>query len=381
MKKRLTKKEKFNISIFSIAILLGLIGLAIILSASSYLTIKYGTGRYYYVKRQAIFVFIGIISMYVISNINYRKFYKFSLGLYPLGLIFLLLVFVPGFSVSFNAAKRAISVAGISFMPSDFFKIVGVLFMARWIINNKDHSGEFFNGIIIPSIIVLLPAFLILMQPDLSTSLAIILSFSILYLITGFDYKFTIHILVLLFLLVVLMLVFLRGYQLARIQGWLNPEGDYGDSTFQVLNGLFAVSRGGLEGVGYGKSVFKFGYLSDEVINDMIFSVIAEEFGFIGSVIIILLISSLIIIMLKEAMRTKDVYGKIVITGYAAILFVQSFINIGVSLNIIPNTGITLPFISQGGTSIVAFYVMIGIVLSISRRNNEIILKNQQTLI
>ena len=131
------------------------------------------------------------------------------------------------------------------------------------------------------------------------------------------------------------------------------------------------MSRGGLIGQGYGKSIYKYGYLSDEVSNDMIFSVIGEEFGFVGSLLFIILVSTITYLIIKTALKSKDLFAKYLVFGIGMIYMFQSFINIGVSLSLIPNTGINLPMVSNGGTSLVAFCYMFGVVLNVSRYNNE----------
>lgn len=370
MRKIKRKLPQFNIIIFVLSIFMGILGLFVLLSASSYLTIKNETSRYYYAVRQGGFLLFGCIAMFYISKIDYKYLRRFSFALYMIGIIFLLISLFGGSLRSpINGSYRAIKL-GVSFMPSDFMKIAGILFISNRIIANRRNDESFIKGVVPFAILVLIPIFLVFRQPDLSTTLVMLMAFSSIYIVGGLKIKFLPYFLSGGALLGFVATKFLKGYQLERITSWLNPEAYYNGSSWQVLNGLFAVSRGGLVGVGYGKSVFKHGYLSDEVINDMIFSVISEEFGFLGAVIFILLISWFVYTILKESMRAKDEYAKLVLFGIGMLLFIQSFVNIGVAIGIIPNTGITLPFISYGGTSLVVFYGMMGIVLNITRFNN-----------
>lgn len=363
------KKAKFNIYLFISIMFIGILGLAFLLSASSYLTIKYNINRYYYVIRQGIFLMLGIILMYLISKVNYRIYKKYAFVIYVISIILLILVYVPPFSVSVNGARRAINL-GIRFMPSDIAKFSTIVMLSTFLARNQRNMMYFSKSVIPTGIIIGIPFVLILFQTDLSTSFVLALSLAILYLVGGFKSKHLPPILIFVVIGVFILYKNLEQYQINRFTAFLNPELHYNDLSWQVLNGLFAVSRGGVFGQGYGKSIYKNGYLATEVHNDMIFSVISEEFGFIGSVIVILLIVSITYMTIKEALKSKDLFAKLLCLGIGMIYVIQSLVNIAVSLSLIPNTGITLPFISNGGTSIVAFCIMFGVVLNISRFNN-----------
>ncbi len=363
------KKEKFNIYLFISIIFIGILGLAFLLSASSYLTIKYNINRYYYVIRQGIFLMLGIILMYLISKLNYKIYKKYAFVMYVIGIILLILVYVPPFSVSVNGARRAINL-GIRFMPSDVAKFSTIVMLSTFLARNQRSMENFSKSVIPTGVIIGVPFVLILLQTDLSTSFVLALSLAIIYLVGGFKSKHLPPILGIVVLGVFVLYKNLEQYQINRFTAFLNPELHYNDLSWQVLNGLFAVSRGGVFGQGYGRSIYKNGYLATEVHNDMIFSVISEEFGFIGAVIVILLIVTITYMTIKEALKSKDLFAKLLCLGIGMIYVIQSLVNIAVSLSLIPNTGITLPFISNGGTSIVAFCIMFGVVLNISRFNN-----------
>lgn len=362
-------QSKLNIYLLISIILIGIMGLVFLLSASSYLTIKYNLNRYYYVIRQGIFLIVGIIMMIVTSKINYKLYKKYAFLLYILGVILLILVYIPPFSVSVNGARRAINI-GIRFMPSDFAKLSTLIMLASFLKSNQKNMDSFVNSIIPVGIIIGVPFLLILRQTDLSTSFVLIAALSLVFFIGGFRKKFFFPILLIGVLFIYLLYKNLEQYQINRFTAFLDPELHYNDLSWQVLNGLFAVSRGGVFGQGYGKSIYKHGYLATEVHNDMIFSVISEEFGFLGAVFVLLIIFTIAFLTVSEALKTKDLFAKFLALGIGLIYLIQSLVNIGVSLSLIPNTGITLPFISNGGTSIVAFCVMFGIVLNISRYNN-----------
>lgn len=361
---------QFNIYLLISVVAISFIGLMVLFSASSYLTIKYDTSKFYYVGRQAIFLFISIIVMFLISKIHYKFYKDHAFLFYLIGISFLILCYVPFFSVTTNGARRHIKLI-IQFMPSDFAKLTTLIFLCKYLVENRGKMGNIVDGFIKVAGIILIPFALVLFQTDLSTSIVILLSTGIVFLLGGFRLKF-LPILIVAGIIFVLGLYFgLEEYQLNRITAFINPEEHYGDLSWQVLNGLFAVSRGGLAGQGYGKSIYKHGYLSNEVNNDMIFAVIAEEFGFIGSVIFVAFVFLITYQVIKVALKAKDEYAKLLCFGIGMVYFIQSMINIGVSISIIPNTGITLPFVSNGGTSLLAFCIMFGIVLNISRINNH----------
>lgn len=364
------KNNQFNIYLFISILTLSFVGLLVLFSASSYLTIKYNTSTFYYVKKQAIFLIFGLLIMLVSSNLSYKFYKDHAKVLYILGVILLVMVYLPVIGNYEKGARRSINL-GITFMPSDLAKFTSVIFLAKYLIDNRKQMHNLMNGFLYPVLIIMIPFLLIAFQTDLSTSIVVFTSLSFLYLIGGFDSKFMPILIAGGLLLLILMVFGLKDYQIARITGFLNPEADYKNQTWQVLNGLFAVSRGGLIGQGYGKSIYKYGYLSDEVSNDMIFSVIGEEFGFVGSLLFIILVSTITYLIIKTALKSKDLFAKYLVFGIGMIYMFQSFINIGVSLSLIPNTGINLPMVSNGGTSLVAFCYMFGVVLNVSRYNNE----------
>lgn len=361
-------KEKLNIYLFLFVIILGLIGLAFLLSASSYLTIKYNISRYYYVIRQGIFFILTILAMILFSKLNYNFYKKYSKFIYLLGIILLILVYIPPFKSPINGARRAINL-GIVFMPADFAKLSSLIFLADFLSKNQKKMEDFYKGLIPTIIIMGIPFILIFLQTDLSTSMVLLLGMGCVYLIGGFKKNLIPITLILIISFGIFAYYNLEQYQLNRLTAHINPELHYDDLSWQVLNGLFAVSRGGVLGQGFGKSIYKHGYLADEVHNDMIFAVISEEVGFVGSVLIILLIFLITYLIIKEALKSKNLFAKFLCFGIGMIYFIQSMINIGVSIGVVPNTGITLPFISNGGTSMFAFGIMFGVVLNISRFN------------
>lgn len=374
MKKWYSKGLNINWTIALLTFLISIFGIFVILSASANLTIKYGTSTLNYAIKQSVYVGIGLVFMFLFIHLDYRFYYKYASIIWFASIFLILLGLFSPLSVLYNDyARRGLNLGIVQFMPSDFYKIASIIFISKFLLKNKKNEDDYLKGLILTGALIVGPTVLILLQPDLSTSITIIATLGSIYLIGGFRKKFIIPVAILLLIALVFFYFKGFGYQMDRIKGWLDPE-KYAEGkgiSWQILNSLFAVARGGFFGVGYGKSVLKYGYLANEVINDMIFAVIAEEFGFLGSLIFICAVFLLFILIIREALKSKNLFAKYVLVGIATLYLFQSIINIGVSMNLIPNTGITLPFISYGGTSIVIFYSMIGMVLNISKANNK----------
>ncbi|MFM1525005.1 MULTISPECIES: FtsW/RodA/SpoVE family cell cycle protein [Helcococcus] len=361
-------KGRLNINILISISILSILGLIILLSASSYLTIKYEHGRFFYVFRQGAFLIVGFILMLIVSKLDYRFYRKWSMLFYIATIILLILCYVPFFSSPINGAKRAIKIF-VTFMPSDIAKLFIITSLASFLIKNKKYNHEWKSGLLYVMIFIGIPTLLIFMQTDFSTSMVLLFACLFVYFSYGFKLKFFAVLIPMAILAYFAAPFILKPYQIDRLVAFLNPEAYYDDISWQVLNGLFGFSRGGLFGVGFGKGIYKHGYLSDEVINDMIFSVVGEEFGLIGSIVILLIVFLITFYIIKEALKTKDLYAKLVCFGIGLVYFLQSMVNMGVTVSMIPNTGITFPFISNGGSSLIMFFIMFGVVLNISRQN------------
>lgn len=376
MKKQVEKLKNINWKIFALVVSISIFGVMVVLSASASLTIKNRTSSYYYGLRQGLFIIPGILIMLWIALLDMKKIRKASTVLWIISIVLLLAALFSPLRVLYSGyARRGLKI-GFVFMPSDVYKITSVLFFSNFLILNQKNSKDLLKGMMFTYAVLGLPLLLILIQPDLSTTITIGATLFLIFALTEYkkEYVFpTIGLLIVAYIVLKILGLNIYSYQADRIKGWLDPEkyGANGGSAWQILSSLYAVSRGGLFGVGYGKSVLKFGYLADEVHNDMIFAVIAEEFGLIVSVIFVLAIFYLFFLIMKEAIKSENLYGKYIAIGYACLYLFQSIINVGVSINLIPNTGITLPFISYGGTSLITYFIIMGLVLNVSRANKE----------
>lgn len=378
MNRFITKEKKFNILLASLIFAYAIFGVFVMLSASSYLTIKYNHSQSHYAIRQGFFVIVGFFAMILISFIDFRLYKKYAGIIWAVSIVIILLGLFTPLGVAFNGyARRSIKIGFISFMPSDLYKIASILFVAKFLIQNYKNRNGYIGGLIKSGLVLFGPTLLIALQPDLSTFISISLALGFMYLMHGMKTKFTPIVLAIFALAIFIFFEFGNVYQLDRIRGYLEPEKYTETISWQIMNSLYAVSRGGLFGVGYGKSVLKYGYLADEVINDMIFAVIGEEFGFLGSSIFIIAMFTIFLLIMRDPLKSKNIYAKLICMGIASLFLVQSMINIGVSTNLIPNTGLTLPFISNGGTSMLSYFVLMGIVLNISRDNYKAARENK----
>ena len=331
-------------------------------------------------SRQVLGVVLGIVAMAVISVIDYRWVLRLYWPLYFLNLVLLAAIWIPGIGVVANGARRWLDL-GFQFQPSDLTKILMILFFARFLSDRE-------RAIISPKVILqavglFLPSLaMIYMQPNLSTTLCIAALFCALMFIAGLSYKFVGTVLAIAIPAVVIFLAvavqpnqpFLRDYQQDRILAWLEPEKYSSDESYQQLNSIMAIGSGQLSGKGYNNDAttsVKNGNFVSEPQTDFIFAIIGEELGFVGCCAVIFLLLLIVIRCIMIGLKAKDTGGRIICGGVAALIGVQSFINIGVATLILPNTGLSLPFVSYGLTSVVCFFMGIGFVLNVGLQPNK----------
>lgn len=321
-------------------------------------------------KNHILYVVLSLIAMFVMSHINIYKFKKYSNVIFIATLVLGLFIFVPGISRPLNNARRWIILGPITFMPSDFIKIGAIMAMSLLISRNRN-KFIFSNVYKKYVVIIILVAFMIMLQPDLSTTFVIVASITAMYIVAGMDKKAIVLTTSGIVVSIVFVLVFLTaGYsRTSRIKAFIDPLKYRNDMSWQLIKSLFAVTNGSLLGVGLGNGRQKF--TLSEAHNDFIFASIAEEFGFVGSVVLIGAFIYLALLGIRIANNIKDIYGKMVVLGITFSIGLQAFVNIGTATGIVPPTGVTLPFISYGGSSLLMTCVMIGMVLSISRYSKK----------
>lgn len=359
MRKRKQTKIPLDYTLIMLIVILVVFGLVMIYSTSYYTaTSKYGDPAHW-VIRQGIFAAVGLVAMIGVSFFDYHRFWKWSFWFYVV--VNLALVYVLFFGVESNGARRWIGIGSFTIQPSEIAKLMIIICYAKLLSININRLSNWRVAIVI-SLVMAVTVGLVGIE-NLST--AIILSAIIAIMLYVASSKFK-SVLAVGAIAVIggLILLFLSGkaYRLARVTNFL----DESEEVYQTTQSLYAIGSGGLLGKGLGQSLQKLGFVP-EAHNDMIFSIICEELGFVGAIGVILLYLTLLKRMYKIAIEAKDVYGALIVVGSMAHIGVQVFVNLGVVTDSIPNTGVPLPFISYGGSSIVFLLIEMGVVLSVAR--------------
>ena len=341
---------------------LALFGLIMIYS-SSYVWAEFKFNNpYKYLINQGVFLVIGIILMTIASKIDVNIYKKYSNLFLLLTFILLILVIIPGVGVVRNGSRSWFGIGSFGFQPSEICKLSLVIFVSKYLSRN-DIEKKVTKKFVFPILGIILLFFgLIMLEPDFGTGVIIVFSLICLIFITGTNLSIFIK-LGLLGLAGIVILILIAPYRLQRITSFLNPWSDPLGSGFQIIQSLYAIGPGGLLGQGLFSSRQKHFYLP-EPQTDFIFSIISEEFGFLG----VLIVSTLFIIIfcraIKIALKTEDLFKKYLVFGLSFMLIFQTLLNLSVVVGLIPVTGVTLPFISYGGSSLLVSFIMIGIILS-----------------
>ena len=373
------KREKFSsflnnpmdfTLLITIILLLG-IGLVMLLSASSPSALADTGDSYYYFKRQLIFAILGVVAMFAISKIDYRFYQKFYIHSYVISIILLVAVLLVGRKI--NGAQRWIYLTEtFSFQPSEMVKFLIIVFYAGILVKNRDDLPKFKNGFLKHFFWVLPIIGLLLLQPHFSASVVILGIVVVMMLVAGCKFR---HFLTAgsILIPIVIVLVVLEPYRLQRVLTFLDPWQDATGDGWQVIQSLYAIGSGGLFGVGLGDSTQKYLYIP-EPHNDFIFSIIGEELGFLGCVLIILLFAVFIWRGILIAMKSPDMFGSLMAIGITALIAIQVIINIAVVTSSMPATVMPLPFFSYVGTALFIILCEMGVLLNISRasaKNNK----------
>lgn len=352
---------------------LGLVGFGIVMVFSASFTVSYwDTGdRMYFTEKQILYAGIGLIAMIIAMNIPFSFYKKHFFLILIASLVLLLLVFVPTLGKSFNGARSWIGIGSQTIQPAEFAKLGLIIYLSALIAKKKDKMSSFKQGVLPPLLITLLFFGLIALQPDFGTALIILATAIVIIIVGGARIKHIFY-LGLAGLAVLPFIILSEDYRLSRFKVLLDPWSDPYGSGYQLIQSLIALGNGGLFGTGFGKGIQKFFYLPYPH-SDFIFAVIGEELGFIGVAIFLLVYLLFIWRILIIAMKSKEAFGTLVGVGIATLFGIQTFINIGGVTGTIPITGVTLPFISTGGSSLIMSMIAVGIILSLSRENNKAI--------
>ena len=347
-------------------IVLTLLGVVMVLSASSVNDLRIFGDTWHHLKRQVLWLFLGISSMAVTMRIDYRKFRKLSIPFLLLSLILCGLVLFPSVGITANGSARWIVIGSFTFQPSEFLKIAMVIYLADLFSGSKKKTDVTFTSIKKFLLVLGTASALLMLEPDLgTTAIVAAISLSILFF-SGFRIRN-------LFLMgisggaLLFVASYSSGYRRKRLLGVLDPWQDPTGIGWQALQSAVAISQGGVSGLGLGESRAKWGFLPFSH-TDFIFAIVAEELGFIGACLVILAFLSIGLAGLASAFRAPDNFGQLLAAGITAWISIQAFVNLGAVLGMLPITGVPLPFVSSGGSSLVVTMAAFGILLNVARQ-------------
>ena len=375
VKKRKTKSSlvqqgKMDITFFGLVAVLLTVGLVMLFSASYAYSYAYFGNSYRFISRQAIFAVVGFILMILLSKVDYHIYRKFSWIIYFIAVVLLLVMLIMPPMIEGVDYKRWFAIGSFSFQPSEIAKFGIILLFSHLIASNYKSMKKFSFGIVFFGVLLAVVCALVVLEPHLSATVLIFLIGITLMIIGGIKLRY-----VILGALVgvgagaLAILTGIVSYGSDRFKYWLDPWADATGLGYQTIQSLLAVGSGGILGRGIGQSRQKYLWVP-EPHNDFIFSIVCEELGLIGAMIIILLFCALIWRGFTIAMHAPDKFGSLMAVGLTFQVGLQAILNILVVTNTIPNTGISLPFFSYGGTALVILLCEMGIVLSISRSCN-----------
>lgn len=351
----------------------GLVALVLVLSIIGILVV--GSANESYQSKQILGVVIGLVVMAIVSLIDYVWIANFYWILYGMSVFMLAIVLIPGIGVYVNGARRWINLGFTNFQPSELAKILLIIFFAKFIMKHEEDLSEK-QTILKAVILIVIPLALIYKEPNLSTTICTATLFCFLMYVGGLSYRFIGTVLLITVPVAVIFLSIvvqpnqklLDNYQQKRILAWLEPEKYASDEAYQQINSVMAIGSGQLTGKGLNNNTttsVKNGNFILEPQTDFIFAIVGEELGFLGCCLIIALLLLIVIDCILIGTHAQDTAGKVICCGVGSLIGIQTFINVAVATRIFPNTGIPLPFVSYGLTSLVSLYLGIGLVLNI----------------
>lgn len=369
--------NQFDFILCITVLLLLATGIIMVLSASAPSALSTNNDSYYFVKRQLAFGIVGLFVMFFLSKVDYRFYKKYYWYIYFFSWIILLLVMVPGIGVEVKGATRWIGIGPLQFQPSELTKIGMIIFFAGYLTDHKDELQDFKKGFIKPLCFLAPPiGILFFIQNHLSVSLVIGIIVIVIMFMAGCKLK---HFLVMGLIgisLIVGILGFMQmsgsdNFRLDRISTYFDPWSDAQGTGYQTVQSLYAIGSGGMFGLGLGNSKQKYLYIP-EPHNDFIFSILAEELGFVGCFLVIALFAIFVWRGVLISMRATDMFGSLIAVGITTLVGVQAIINIAVVTATVPTTGMSLPFFSYGGTALLLLLANVGILLNISRSSSKV---------
>lgn len=363
---KLSGAGEMDYTMLFLVILIVAIGLIVMLSASAPSGNREEGNSYYYFTRQLIFIIMGFIGMFIVSRMDLNKLLPLIPKAFIICVILLVLVLLPGTGVEAKGARRWLNIPFFQPQPSEFMKPIIAMYIA-YLVHIKLIDLKKLKSNMVCLGIIGLVALLLMLETHLSGTIVIVGIAGCVMIAGGTPIKPTLLIGA---AMVVLLFIYLQfdPVRMQRITSFLDPFADAQGSGYQITQSIYAIGSGKLFGLGLGQSVQKYSSLP-EAYNDFIFSIVCEELGFFGGVIVILLFAALFLRAMKIALSAPDVWSSLTCIGIAAQLGIQTFLNMGVAVSLIPNTGVSLPFFSYGGTSIMTLLLEMGILLNVSRKS------------
>lgn len=360
-------KKSYDKLLLLFVIIIGIFGIVMIYSASSIWAEYKFHDPLKFIKSQSIFFLIGLILCHFVSKIDAKFWLSHANKIILICFVLLVLVLIPGIGSVRNGSRSWFGVGGLGIQPSEFAKIGLIIFVSKYLSQNRKELRDIKKGVF-PILLVIGVFFLLIMlEPDFGTAMVIALTLISLIFISGVKISFFVKI-GLLGMAGIVLLIIIAPYRMVRIVSFLNPWSDPLGSGFQIIQSLYAIGPGGLLGQGFLNSHQKHFYLP-EPQTDFIFSIISEEFGFLGVFIVVSFFFFLFFRSIKISLRCSDLFQKFLVFGFSIGILIQATLNLSVVIGLIPVTGVTLPFFSYGGSSLLVTMFSIGIILSVSRQS------------
>ncbi len=349
---------------------LAAIGILMVYSSSAIKSFLQRDDTFAIVGPQILWASLGIVAMLVMMRVDYRWLRVASIPMFIVGVAGLILVFIPAINIEVGGSARWLKIGPLPAVhPAEFMKLALVVYLAHWFAKRGGSVRGLLSGTV-PFLVIVVPVVvLVLLEPDLGTSSVLAFTAFTMFFLAGAN---LLHLVALgAAAIPMVALMFLRGYQMDRITAWLNPWSDPAGIGFHSIQGYLALALGGLLGAGLGESRLAGGLFLPNAFNDYIFAIVGEEFGLLGGGLVIVLFLAFGYLGIRTSLGAPDTFGALLAAGITAWICLQAFINIGVVVGLIPVTGIPLPFVSAGGSSLIISFAAVGILLSVSRETVE----------
>ncbi len=357
------RRGEVDLFLFVAVFVLAGIGLAMSYSASAVYAMNEFNDSLYFLKKQAVWFVLGFITLLVVQAIDYRKYYSWTKVMLAVSLVLLVIILIPGIGHSVKGSSRWFSLGPVSIQPSEFVKVAIVIYLAK-VFSFQSNEGYMIQ-VLIPIIIIAVMFILIMLQPDFGTAMGLLMVSAVILFVSGFPLLYILS-LSLISVPMFYLLIYQVDYRRERLLAYLDPWKNRYETGYHVIQSFIAFKKGGFFGTGLGNSTQKVSRLP-EPHTDFIFAVIAEEVGLFGTALMVLLYLSIFWRGMVISLQAPDQFGKLLAIGLSLLIVVQAYVNIGVVTGTLPTTGITLPFISYGGSSLLSNMIAAGILLNISR--------------